>query len=103
MKSYIKFNPVRTIAALSGLAKAVIALVALKFGWDPETIVAVGGVESAAMIVFGTLFVEAKTASTAALDALVQAGQQVSPEAVDLLTDVAQDALRGEGNTALRG
>ena len=93
MKNYIKFNPVRSIAALSGLAKALIALAALQFGWTPEMIVAVGGVETAAFLLLGTLFIENRTSSNAALDVLVQAAQQaqvLSPAAVEMLSDVAE-------------
>ena len=68
-----KFNPARTIAALGVLNQSVIVLLALVFVWAPALILAVTGVSTAALAVFGTLFVENKSVSVAGLQALADA------------------------------
>lgn len=65
-----QFNPARTIGALGALNQSIIVLLALLFAWAPPLILAVEGVSAAAIIVFGTLFVEKRSVSVAGLDAL---------------------------------
>lgn len=74
MKHYIQFNPMRTLAALAVFLHAVVALVAYTYTWDAQLIVLVDGTVTGFLAVFGTLFVEAKSSSNAALQAL-QAAQ----------------------------
>lgn len=106
MKKLIQFSPVRFLASLAVLLHAVVALAAFRLGWDGQQVILIDGVVTGFVATLGTFFVEARTVSTAALDVLAAAQQQVeevSPDALDTLAQVAQDALRGEGNTALRG
>lgn len=73
MKSFIQFNPVRTLAAAAVLLHSVIALVAFTQTWDGELVILVNGVATAFVALFGTLFVESKATANAALQALADA------------------------------
>lgn len=76
-----QFNPARTIAALGLLSQAVVVLLALVFVWTAPLILAVEGVSTAALGVFGTLFVENRSVSIAGLEAL----QNLSPAELEKL------------------
>jgi hypothetical protein len=73
VKSFIKFNPVRTLASLSVLVQAVLALLSFDQSWSKDLYLLVQGVATALLAVLGTLFVEARSVSTAALEALDEA------------------------------
>ena len=106
MKKFIQFSPARFLAGLAVLLHSISALLAFQLGWDVQLTVLVDSVITAAIATVGTLFIEAKTVTTAGLSVLAAAQQQVeevAPAALDTLSQVAQDALRGDGNTALRG
>lgn len=68
-----KFNPARTIASLAVAAQAVVAVLAIKLGWDGAFVVAVDSAITGVLSVFGTLFIEDKSVSKAGLEALVAA------------------------------
>ena len=70
MKQYIEFNPVKSLAALGLLIQAIIVLVALLAAWSPEVILAVEGIQAAALAFVASFFVASKAVSVKALESL---------------------------------
>lgn len=68
-----KYNPARLVAAVGGLVHAIIVLVAFKQGWDADTVLYTSGIEAAALVVGGVLFVEGKSVSVEGLNDLQKA------------------------------
>jgi len=57
VKNYIRFEPVRTLAALLALGQAVLTLIALNWNWSEDQVLAVGGVWVAFIALVGSFFV----------------------------------------------
>lgn len=75
--TYVRFEPVRSLAALLAFGQAVLTLLALQLGWGEDTVLAVGGVWVAFCALLGSFAVRDAVTPTAKVGATNTDPQEV--------------------------